>query len=406
MPIPDFAFLPELPLPVNAVALFGALLLAGLLGGVLARRLHLPSLTGHIVVGMVLGKTGLDLLTPELLAQARVFVDISLGLILFDLGRRLDFNWLRKDRFLLFAGVSESLLSFVLVYVTLYYFGLPKLFAAVAAAIGISTSPAVLMLVAQEQRAEGQITERALNLVAMNSVLAFIVVTVLLSVLHFEYQASAVTVVLHPLYLLIGSTLLGAAAWYAALRLGRWLGKREDRQFVMVVALVVLTVGGANLLKLSVLLALLVFGVLAKNLDRRHDLIPVEMGGQGQLLFVVLFVVTGALLDAKQLLVGGGVGLAYVAARCAGKILGVMPASLLSGLSGRSATLLGLALTPMAGFAVVMVQDIWALYPEFYQQALAAVVSAVVMLEIIGPLAVQFALRRSGEANPPAGLSS
>lgn len=402
MPAPDFAFLPELPLPLNPVALFGALLLAGVLGGVLARRLRLPAITGYIAVGMVLGKTGLDLLTPELLVHARVFVDISLGLILFDLGRRLDFNWMRKDRFLFFAGISESLLSFVLVYAALYWFGVPKLFAAVAAAIGMSTSPAVVMLVAQEQRAEGQITDRALNLVAMNSVLAFVVVTVLLSVLHFEYEASAITVLLHPLYLLIGSTLLGAAAWYAALQFARWIGKREDRQFVMMVALVILTVGCANLLQLSVLLALLAFGVLAKNFDRRHDLMPGEIGGRGELFFVVLFVVTGALLDARELLVGGGMGLAYVAARCTGKIVGVMPWALLSGLDGKKSMLLGLTLTPMAGLAVVMVQDMWSVYPEIHQQALTAVVSAVVMLEILGPIAVQYALRRSGEADPHA----
>lgn len=395
----DFAFFPDFPLPINAVALFGALLLAGLLGGTLARRLRLPTISGYSAVGMVLGNTGLTLLTPELLIQARVFVDISLGLILFDLGRRLDFNWLRKDRFLFFSALSESLLSFVLIYVALYYFGLPKLFAAVAAAIGISTSPAVVMLIAQEQRAEGQVTERVLNLVAINSVVAFITVTMLLSALYFEYHATFITMVLHPLYLIAGSFALGALAWFAALRLGRWLGKREDRQFVLLVAIVILTVGCASLLKLSVLLTLLVFGVLVKNLDRRHDLLPVEISDKVQLLYIVLFVVTGAMLDAKELLTGGAIALVYVAARSLGKVLGVMPWSMLSGLTPKRSLTLGFMLTPMAGFAVVLMQDIWVLYPEFHQQALTVVISAVVMLEIIGPVVVQYALKASGEAH-------
>jgi Kef-type K+ transport system membrane component KefB len=339
------------------------------------------------------------LLTTELLLQARVFVDISLGLVLFDLGRRLDFNWMRKDRYLLFSGITESLLSFVLIFVALRYFGLPTLFSAVAAAIGISASPAVVMLIAQEQRAEGQVTERALNLVAMNSVIAFITVTMLLSALHFEYHASVVTVLLHPLYLLAGSTLLGVGAWQAALRLGHWLGKREDRQFVLLVALIILTVGLASVLKLSVLLALLVFGVLVKNMDRRHDVLPVEIGSKGQLFFVVLFVVIGAMLEGKQLALGGGLALVYVFARCTGKILGVMPWTMMSGLSRKNAALLGLTLTPMAGFAIVMMQDIWALYPELDNRAFAVVLSAVMILEVLGPLAVQFALRRSGEAD-------
>lgn len=397
MPLPDFSFLPDFPPPMNALALFGALLLAGLMGGDLARRALLPAITGYIAVGMLVGKTGLGLLTPELLVQARVFVDISLGLLLFDLGRRLDLRWLRQDRWLLASGITESLLSFTLIYAVLALFGLSPLFAAIAAAIGISTSPAVVMRIAQEQRAEGQVTERALSLVALNSVIAFVAVTMLLSALHFGYAADWGNVLLHPLYLLAGSALLGAAAWGAAIGLGRWLGKREDRQFVMLVALVVLTVGGANVLKLSVVLALLVFGILVKNVDRRHHVLPLELGSRAQLFFVVLFVVTGAMLDARYLGVAGGAAIAYVAARFIGKAVGVFVWAPLSGLRLKSAALLSLTLTPMAGFAVVMVQDIWGLYPEPDVQTLAVVISAVVLLEILGPIAVQFALKRAGE---------
>lgn len=401
MPTPDFAFLPDFPPPLGALTLFGLLLLAGLVGGHLVRQVRLPAITGYVAVGMLVGHTGLGLLTAELLQQARVFVDISLGLLLYDLGRRLDLQWLRQDRWLLASGVSESLLSFVLIYVALALYGLSPLYAAIGAAIGISTSPAVVMLIAQENRAEGQVTERALSLVAMNSVAAFVIVTVLLSVLHLEYRASWVSIVLHPLYLLAGSMLLGVVAWALALALGRWLGKREERQFVMLVALVVLTVGSANMLRLSVVLALLVFGILVKNFDRRHRVLPLELGVRAQLFLVVLFVVAGASLDARYLAVAGGAGLVYVAVRFVGKMLGVMLWAPLSGLRPKSAALLGLALTPMAGFAVVMVQDVWGLYPEQDVQALAVVTSAVVLLEILGPVAVQFALRRAGEAGVP-----
>lgn len=399
----DFAFLPDFPLPMSTLALFGVLVLAGLAGGALARKISLPTITGYTLVGLALGRSGLDLFTTELLVQARVFADISLGLILFDLGRRLDFKWLRNDRFLFAAGASESLLSFVFIFVTLDYFGIPKLFAAATAAIGISTSPAVVMLLAQEQRAEGQVTERALTLVAVNSVVAFITVTMLLSALHYEYQASPLTMVLHPLYLLAGSMLLGALAWHAALRLGRRLGKQSERQFIMLVAMVVLTVGVASALKLSVLLALLVFGVLVKNRDPQHDFIPAEVGGPGHLFFIVLFVVTGMQLNAKYLLIGGILGLAYVAVRGAGKILGVMPWAMLSGLNRKSALLLGLALMPMAEFEFVMVQYLRSVYPDFHPEALAIVISAVLILELIGPLIVLYALRQSGETHVRGG---
>ncbi|MBI3067609.1 MAG: cation:proton antiporter [Betaproteobacteria bacterium] len=145
------AFLPELRPQANTLVLFGVLLLAGYCGGELVRRvLSLPRITGYVLVGLALGVSGLAVLDEKLLREAQAFVDIGLGLILFELGRRLDFDWLRRDRWLLATSVAEIALSFGCMYFALTYFGIAPLYAAVAAAIGVSTSPAVVMRVAQE----------------------------------------------------------------------------------------------------------------------------------------------------------------------------------------------------------------------------------------------------------------
>jgi len=47
---------------------------------------------------------------------------------------------------------------------------------------------------------------------------------------------------------------------------------------------------------------------------------------------------------------------------------------------------------------VVMVRDTVSLYPTFGRELAAIVLSVVVVLELAGPLATQFALRRAGEA--------
>jgi hypothetical protein len=104
--------------------------------------------------------------------------------------------------------VLESALSFAFVFLALLYFGVQPLYAAVAASIAIATAPAVVLVAAQEIRAEGQVTERALNLTAMNSVIAFVSSTMLLAWLHHGTRRLT-TVVLHPVYLLAGSALLG-----------------------------------------------------------------------------------------------------------------------------------------------------------------------------------------------------
>jgi Kef-type K+ transport system membrane component KefB len=163
-------------------------------------------------------------------------------------------------------------------------------------------------------------------------------------------------------------------------------------------ALVVVTVGAARMLELSVVLALLVFGVLSRHLDQRHDLMPFETGRVGAMFVVVLFVLSGATLDVRDLATGGAAGLVFVLARFVGKSIGVLSLTYLSGVRRGAAGLLCLALTPMSGLAVSMVHGTASLFPEFGASLASIVLAAVLILELIGPVAVQFALKRAGEA--------
>jgi NhaP-type Na+/H+ or K+/H+ antiporter len=291
----DIGFLPSFPLAAANMMLVGAILLCGLaVGQVFVRVLRLPRITGFVAAGLVLGPGVLGLLDQTMLGELSLFVDISLGLILFELGRRLDLRWFTHDRWLLASSVAESLLSFLFVYGTLRFFGIAPVYSATAAAIAMATSPAVLIMIVHDQHAKGPLTERLLALTALNNVFAFLLIALLFGFVHLEYRADWLRAVLHPLYLIAGSAGLGYLAFIAARTLARWLGKREDSQFVMLLGLIVGTVGCAISFKLSVLLALLAFGVFAKNMDRDHDLMAVEFGPGGQFFLVMLFVITGA----------------------------------------------------------------------------------------------------------------
>jgi Kef-type K+ transport system membrane component KefB len=396
-------YLPSLPLAASPVLLFGLLLLAGFAGGEMAHRLlRLPRITGYVLTGLALGVSGLGIVSAGVVRELQIFVDIALGLILFELGRRLDFDWLRRDPWFAATAVAECVLSFGCIYLALIYFDIAPLYAAAAAAIGVSTSPAVVMLVAQELRAEGQVTERALNLVAINSVAAFMLATILLSWLHHEYRAGWITVVSHPAYLLGGSLLLGYLLSWAAILCARWIGKREELQTVLVLALILLGVGGAAALKFSVMLALLAFGVMVKNMDEKYEVMTVDSGYIGQMFFVVLFVVTGATLQVGDLLAGSAVAFAYILARFVGKSAAVLGLAYFSGVRRGSPGMLAIALTPMSGLAIVMVYGTTRLYPDFGTGLAAIVLPAVLILELVGPLAVQFALRKAGEARAEA----
>jgi Kef-type K+ transport system membrane component KefB len=402
--MPELAFLPNWPPLANNLFWIGALLAVGVACGEAVRRfLRLPRITGYAAAGLALGPGGLGLIDRPVLEDLGVFADVAVGLVLFELGQRLDLAWLRRTPALALMGVAESLGAAALVFFTLhYYFDLVPLAAGVAAAIAVSTSPAVLMRVAADLRAEGQVTERALIVTAINGVLAFLALTVLIPWLHFEYRGGWLTMITHPLYLLGGSAALAVVAGWLTLRLAGLIGKSPERQFIAVIAMVVMTVGIAIALKCSVLLALLGMGALVRNADREHHLVVVDSGNAGQLFYVCLFVITGASLDLALLATAGAAGLAFVLVRFAGKAVGVLALAPLVGLEWRKGVLLATALAPMSGLAVVLVHQTAALYPEIRASVAPVVLAAVVILELAGPVATQFALRRAGEAEEGA----
>src|SRR3990167_8768835 len=106
-------FLPTFPLVISPLAAFGFLLLLGALGGFLAHRIPvLPSITGFMIVGLLLGPSVAGVLTHEVLHESLVIVDIALGLILYRLGLSLDLKALFLAPRLLVISLVESFLVF------------------------------------------------------------------------------------------------------------------------------------------------------------------------------------------------------------------------------------------------------------------------------------------------------
>ena len=85
----------------------GVLLLCGLLLGSICKRLHLPSLVGMLIVGIVLSPYALNLLSPELLNISADIRQLALIIILTRAGLSFDLAELKKN------GRSAIMLCFV-----------------------------------------------------------------------------------------------------------------------------------------------------------------------------------------------------------------------------------------------------------------------------------------------------
>lgn len=392
-------FLPQWPFEVNTLFFFGFLLFCGALGGYVAhRRPWLPSITGFMLVGFIAGPNVLRLISYEGLAQTRIAVDVALALILYRLGLSLDLKQLARDRTLALIALTESTLTFAAVYFALGWLGLGALPAAVIATVAVSSSPAVLIHVAHELGAEGPVTERAMSLVALNNVIAFVAFAGLLPALYGTVSAPLPTMIGAPFYRLAGSALLGAAFGFALHLAARKTKAAHQYHLALVIGAVMMTLGSALFLNLSALFAPLVLGLVVRSLERPQLVSDMEFGPSFELFFIVLFVYAGANLHVSEMLEYWPAVMAFVLARSAAKWLGVGASSLALGLPARQSATTGLLLLPMAGLAIGLANTTVTLFPADGAIVSSIVLASVAILETIGPPIASRALRWSGDA--------
>ena len=394
----ELFFLPSWPVRADQIPWYAILLLAALLAGEAAWRARLPRVLGWILAGIALGPSALGIVDRTALRGLDGLLEIAVGLILFELGQRVDMGWLKRNPWLLASSVLESGLAFAAIFGVLLLIGAAPLLAATAAAIAIATGPAVVLTLVKQLHAQGQVSERMLALTALNNAYAFVLWSMLFAWLHAEYRGGWLAVAGHPIYLIFGSLVLAALFAAVTLALLTALGRRTDAQFVCLIALVVLAVSAASLLKVSVVLTLLAYGTLARVFDKERRFVSLDFGRTGQILVMLLFGITAAGLDLSLLPAGAAAASALIAARYAGKTLGVFALARPSGLALRKASLLSLGLMPMSGVALIMARETSASYPELGPMLVTVVLSAIVMLELLGPLVAHFAIVSAGEA--------
>jgi ABC-type Co2+ transport system permease subunit len=85
--------------------------------------------------------------------------------------------------------------------------------AAAAAAVTMASAPAVVLLIVEESRAQGQVTERIIMHTALSAAASFVVFAVVVGVVHAEYSDDWLNAVVHPLWVVVGALII---AWLMA----------------------------------------------------------------------------------------------------------------------------------------------------------------------------------------------
>ena len=388
----------------NALLMLAVILIVGTASGGLAKLCHLPSVTGQILAGILMGPAVLSLLTHESMHALEPLVDFALGLMAVAVGSHLNFKRLLVARWrLMFLLLLEATVTPLCVYALLMTFTDIQWYTAILlSTIAISTAPATVLAIVKETASKGSFVTTLIAAVALNNLACIIL---------FELSRTVARTAIAPVADLSGSSLLvpmsqigqsvllgfviGVALIVATLRI-----VRTDKLSVLSLIAILFTAGVTQHLGMSVLLACLSLGITLANVSPDKE----EIGhrvfqGFESAIFTVFFTVAGMELDFSSLAFAGLLAVLAFSGRMLGKVTAGYFGMKLANATPRFRRWIGLSLTPQAGLAVglmlLVTED--PAFSAIREVFLAVVLGMVLMNETAGPIFTRMGLKRSGD---------
>ena len=383
----------------NSIQLFGLVLLGGLVAGEISRRYFtLPRTTGYVLFGVLIGQSGLNWVTPLHVESAQLFIDLALGLILFELGYLVPHNNLKSGRGRILVGFLLSVAAGILVFALIRYWEFSIGSALFAAALCVATSPAITIATCSDVGAKGERTGLLYTMVAINGAIAFAAVVLLVPFLNDNQPMSGFARISSALGSIIGSTMLGGACAGMVLLGADKLERQVEHQHLLILGTIVLGVGTAVYLDVSVFLPMLIFGILVSAIDRERKVIAIRIASDARVFLVITFVLAGAALDVAYLRDYWREAILIALVRSMGQMVAILISRNAIGLTVGESVYLGIGLQPMSSIALVLLVNTQMLYSGMDAKLVGMLMATILLMQLFGPLTTQMAIKGFGEA--------
>ena len=400
---------------------------AGLLLSRLTSRLNLPDVTSYLVAGVLvgplvlgrLGVPGLGFSSAHFVESMGLICDAALGFIAFSIGSEFRISALRKTgRQATVIAVFQALTATLFVDVALiglhFILGeetLPIHTCLILGAIATATAPAATLMVVNQYKAKGPLTDILLPVVAIDDAVGLIVFAISKGVAKalIGGQLSIISVLVNPMVEIVASLALGAALGWVFSLVEKYFNSNSKR-LSLAVAFVALCAGLSKLhfsfgqlqIGFSSLLVCMMCGTIFCNLcDFSEEIMHKTERWTGP-VYVLFFVISGAELDLRVFaeLAVVGIGLTYILSRSAGKIFGASASARLVKCENSICKYLGITLLPQAGVALGMSVTVAAEFGADGALVRNIILFSVLIYELVGPLMTKMALTAAGDIRP------
>ena len=398
---------------------------AGLLMSRVVKPLGLPSVTGYLVAGILIGPyvigalgfEGIGFTSVENVKEYQIISDAALGFIAFAIGNEFRLSQLKQiGKTATFIGIFQALIATLLVdaaLIGLHFIipdKLPLSMAIILGAIAAATAPAATLMVVRQYKAKGKLTDLLLPIVAIDDAVGLIIFAVSFGIAKaIEHgQFNIVSIALEPVIEIVASLLLGLVMGLLFSVFERFFSSNSKRLclsvtcvlFTVALSMVKFEIGGVHV-GFSTLLVCMMLGTMFCNLCDFSAEIMDKTDKWTVPLFVLFFVMSGAELELSVFtdVVIVGIGIAYIITRSLGKYLGAYGSAKLMKCDEKTTKYLGITLLPQAGVALGMSVTAMEL-GEVGQIVRNIVLFSVLIYELVGPVLTKIALTKAGNIEP------
>lgn len=396
---------------VNGLLLLGLALLAGTVGGKLFQRIKIPQVVGYIIIGIILGQSGFNIINQEMVRSLQPLNSLALGTIGFMIGGEIKRSLLVKyGRKFLIILLAEGLGAFFMVFLLIgglgtLIFGQPQIYwplGILMGAIASATAPAATTDVLWELRSRGPLTSIILGIVAMDDALSlflFAIANTVAALWVGQHQESWWMVFTHPVYEILLALAIGGAGGFLLGKTLR-LQTEKDRLLATTLGMLMLVIGVSLALGADMLLAAMALGIVLTNYaPRLSQQIFKVVHGFTPPIYTLFFVLIGAKFRAEQVsLTVVIISVIYILGRIAGKMYGSYQGALWAKMPRRVRQNLPLCLYSQAGVAIGLSIVALQAFPGFIGDTIVVVITvSTFVVQIIGPILTRFAVTRAEE---------
>lgn len=398
---------------MNALLYLGIGFAVIFMSKLLVEKSNIPSVTGYVIVGVLLGGSILKLYNSSIVEDFSIISDIALGIIAFSIGVELKTETIKKlGKSIIAIAFLEASLAFSFVSIGLYFIMPQKLYLVLLlGSVASATAPAATVYVINQYKSKGPLTSTVLSVVGIDDAISLSIYVVVSSFVISMLSGKEINpwrLVLIPIIKILTSLSMGMGFGLLYSLIFKKIRHSDDLS-IGLASVILLSMGISELLKVSELLTVMSLGFILVNTDKmlanRSNRIIETLS---PVFLPLFFMLAGARLNILHIGQIGLMGILYTVFRFSGKVAGAMIGATITGASKTVRKFTGLSLLPQVGVAIALSLAIQKTFGrgDFGQEGIMIsdliinlLLFTTVITETVGPFLTRFSLKKAGEIN-------